>query len=91
MICQMCQQEFHGYNKNRKFCDTCLSERRLERARDYYQRNRERLIAYHKAYYAAHKEECRAYNKKYRETHRDEINLKKKVMRITGEYRLPRV
>ena len=31
----------------------------------YYERNKERMLAYQRAYYAAHKEQCKDYNAHY--------------------------
>ena len=91
MICEMCKQEFHGYNKYRRFCDECRCKRKRARARRYYWGHHEKELNRKRQYRATNKEAVRASNKKYAAAHREEINLKKKVKRITGEYRLPRV
>lgn len=90
MICPMCGREFQGYH-TQIFCKDCMAEKMRAKSRLYYQRHRERLLAYRKDYYAANRAKCLAKSKEYKKTHREEINLKLHVKRITGEYRLPRV
>ena len=55
-------------------------ERRREYARQYYLKNRERILTHNKAYYHEHLEQAREYSraaaKKRRILHKDEINAR---------------
>ena len=43
-----------------------LYERQLRQAREYYWRNREKILAYKKGYYAVNGDKCRARTDRYR-------------------------
>ena len=48
------------------------AERRRAAGREYYKKNREKLLAYQRAYRAAHAEQVRAYHRAYYAAHREE-------------------
>ena len=58
------------------------AERKRERDRERYWKNREKNLAYQKEYRRAHKEELAEYQKNYRQEHKEEIREKKRQKRL---------
>lgn len=56
-------------------------ERRLQRAKDYYQENREKILEKQRQHYHDHKEEVTEYRRKYYQEHKEEINAKARKYR----------
>lgn len=48
VVCKMCGAEFQAKQRNRKFCDGCRSTRLTLYSRNYYLKNRDRILAKYK-------------------------------------------
>jgi hypothetical protein len=67
--CEICGKDFETKFKQVKYCPDCREGAALASAKEYakirYTKNKERILAYHKAYVAANKASVRAGQRKY--------------------------
>lgn len=75
ITCEMCNTKFTG-RSSKKFCNSCVLEKRKEGCRLYKQRNKEKISTYNSSYKSEHKKEISTYNKEYDKAHREEIQAR---------------